>query len=435
MSRLTVRNFAARLRELPSSVEEPEQDKSAPYLDVGSRWEPCHHFYKAGVPYKVWTEQDVFHFHGLHKYRDCFPDPYAFQTSDIAILVNDLEGAAAILEGSGYFRTPKSSEEQDKLGYSGSGQGNREFIRLLNVSVMVRHHSQWDSFEEVTNKVVYAAGLSENHQWGPAQVAGNGVLLMLASDWNYTLNAKAASPYYHDPIPELSEYFNSHVSIWMDTPISPPVNSIRSPGDTAKLRHCASVLKGLICEADDTWTVEFEEDIKSQHRQALFDLLEMCYRWMMKEGVCMFTRLTTDVDFQKYSKDVRGQIKAGVHDPVLMADFNRCRMKGVITMPLPRGQASTYDEKRCKKDLPRLSWLVRAPRGDGWFLLSLNVARILENKRRYKQEKQEKLTKPDHLPSRQRQPKRTEDDIKTLEYYLQDILADTDNWAFQNQEF
>lgn len=76
MSRLTVRNFAARVRELPSSVEEPEQDKRAPYLDIGSRWEPCHYFYKAGLPYKIWTGQDVFHFHGLYKYLDCFPDPY-----------------------------------------------------------------------------------------------------------------------------------------------------------------------------------------------------------------------------------------------------------------------------------------------------------------------------------------------------------------------
>ena len=146
----------------------------------------------------------------------------------------------------------------------------------------------------------------------------------------------------------------------------------------------------------------------------------------------MFTRLTTDIDFQKYSKDVRDQIKASVHDPVLMAEFNRCRMKGVITMPLPRGHASTYHEKQCKKDLPGLSWLVRVPRGDGWFLLSLNVARIMENKRRDKQLKLEELN---HLSLRQRQPKRTEDEIKTLEYYLQDILADTDNWAFQNQEF
>lgn len=435
MSRLTVRNFAARVRELPSSVEEPEQDKRAPYLDIGSRWEPCHHFYKAGLPYKIWTGQDVFHFHGLYKYLDCFPDPYGFQSSDIAILVNDLEEAAAILEGSGYFRTPKTSGELEKMGYSIGDQSNRKFLRLLNVSAMVRYHSQWDSFEEVTNKVVYAAGLVENPHWGPPQVAGNGVLLMLASDWNYTFNAKSASPYYHDPIPDLSEYFDSHVSMWMDAPISSPTNSIRPPSDSARLRHYASILKELICEADDAWTVEFENDIKSKHRQILYDLLEMCYQWMMKGEVCMFTRLTTDADFQEYSRSVRDQIKAGSHAPVFMADFNRCRMKGVITMPLPRGQANTYDEKQCKKDLPRLSWLFRAPRGDGWFLLSLNVARILENKGRDKQEKQKKRSGSDRFPSRQRQPKRTEDQIKTLEYYLQDILADTENWAFQKQAF
>ena len=435
MARLSVRNFAARVRKLPSSVEEPEQDKRAPCFDIGSRWEPCHHFYKAGVPYKVWSEQDVFHFHGLYKYLNCFPDPYAFQTSDIAILVDDLEGAAAILEGSGYFRTSKSSEELEKMGYSVGDQSNRKFLRLLNVSAMVRYHSQWDSLEEVTNKVVYSAGLAENPHLGPTQVTGNGVLLMLASDWNYTLNAKAASPYYHDPIPELSEYFDSHVSMWMDTPISPPANSIRSPSSTARLRHYASILKELICEADDTWTIEFEDDIKSKHRQALYDLLEICYRWMMKEGVCMFTRLTTDTDFQEYSRNVRDQIKAGSHDPVLMADFNRCRMKRVITMPLPRGQASTYDEKQCKKDLPRLSWLFRAPRGDGWLLISLNVAHILENKKRDKQKKQKNISKPDQFLLRKWQPKRTGDQIRTLEYYLQDLLADTDNWAFQNQKF
>lgn len=149
----------------------------------------------------------------------------------------------------------------------------------------------------------------------------------------------------------------------------------------------------------------------------------------------MVTHLTTDVDFQKYSKDVYVQIKGGVHHPIPMADFNQCRMKGMITMPLPGGQASTYDERQCKKDLPRLSWLVRRPWGDGWLLLSLNVARILENKRRNKQEKQKIIGEPGHLPLRCRQPKRTEDEVKTLEYYLQDMLADTDNWAFQNQEY
>lgn len=66
--------------------------------------------------------------------------------------------------------------------------------------------------------------------------------------------------------------------MWMDTPILPPLNSIRSPDDTVRLHRYASVLKELICEADDTWTVEFENNIKSKHRQALFDLLEMCYQ-------------------------------------------------------------------------------------------------------------------------------------------------------------
>lgn len=419
MAQLTVRSLAARVRALPSSVLEPEQSRLDPILDNESRWEPFLCLNKAEVPYKIWTEQDVFKCHGLSKYRDHFRDPYAFQESDIGLLVNDLEGAAAVLEGSGYFRTRTSSAELKKMGYTFGDR--RSFIRLLNVSAIVREYTQWESLETITTSIAYAADAKGTHYYGnlgSTQTVGNGVLLMLASDWNYTLPANGTG-FYYEPIPELSEYFDSHVSLWMDA--SRPDYLLLT---TAKIQYYATIVRDLVCDADDTWTIDFEKDIKRENHQALFDILETQHQRSTKEGVDILTRLLTDIDFQAYSRNTRDWIKAGVHEPTCPPGLIRYRVRNAIIIPLPRGQAKIRDEKECKKSLPRFSWLCRAPGGDGWFLLSLNLVRILANRK-------EMSKKTPQRSSRKRQPERTPDQHRTLEYYLQDILADTENWAYQ----
>lgn len=277
MARLPVRNLATRICGLPSSVPEPEQYRRDPILDIGSRWEPCLHLCEAGLPYKVWTSHDVFKYHGLYRYRGVFSDPYDFQVLDLGLLVNDIEEAATILEGAGYFRTSIPNAEQEGMCYhSGNGRG---CIRLLNTSAIVQEYSRRETFEQVTARISLAAGVKDTYvidnKWS-MQGLGNGVLLMLASDWNYALPSQMKSPIFYQVMLELSEYFNSHSSLWMDVSISFPVTTI-SFSDHARFWHHANIINNLIFEADVAWTVEIEKSVKKENRQTLFDLLETHY--------------------------------------------------------------------------------------------------------------------------------------------------------------
>lgn len=429
---VSIRKLATRIRQLPSSVPEPEQSETSPILDNDSRWKACFLLHQAGTPYKVWTEQDVFQSYGLRRFREQSCGPYGFQSVDLGLLVNDLEEAAAILEGAGYFKTDTRSPEQERMGYS---PDDPRKIRLLNVSAMVKEYGRWESFENVVQKVSNAAGVEDSgiRGFGNSSIMrdiiknreqpGNGVLLMLASDWNYDLPAALGT--FHEPIPRLSEYFDSHISMWMNTPIGPFTEKVSS-ADLKKLSYNASTLGVLISEADAVWTCEFENSIKKKHRQVLFDLMDMDHKWIAKKGPSVSSQLTTDADFQTYAKTVSYMIKTGVHEPVPSLGVCRNRVRGSITVPLPRGQATKADEKHYSMGLPRLSWLVRVPRGDGWVLLSLNIPRILGNRK-----KESNPVEPDWSFTGMEHPERSPEQYWMLEYHLRDILADTKNWAYQ----
>ena len=429
---VSIKKLATRIRQLPSAVPETEQSKRNPILDNESRRKACFLLHQAGTPYKVWTEQDVFQSHGLNRFREQSCDSYGFQSVDLGLLVNDLNEAAAILEGAGYFRTATRSAEQERVGYSSD---DFRKIRLLNVSAMVKEYGRWESFETVVQRVSNAAGVEDSgiSDFGNSSIMrdiitnreqpGNGVLLMLASDWNYDLPAALGT--FHEPVPRLSEYFDAHISMWMNIPLQPFTEKI-SPADLKKVSYNASTLGVLISEADAVWTREFENSIKKKHRQVLFDLMDMDHKWVAKKGPSVSSQLTTDADFQTYAKTVSYMIKTGVHEPVPSLGVCRNRVRGSITVDLPRGEATKADEKHYSKGLPRLSWLVRVPRGDGWVVLSLNLPRILANRKR-----ETTPPKPDWSFTRMELPPRSPEQYWMLEYHLRDILADTKNWAYQ----
>lgn len=430
---VSIKKLATRIRKLPSAVPEPGQTKRNPILDNESRWKACFLLHQAGAPYKVWTDQDVFQSYGLRRFCEQSCDPYGFQSVDLGLLVNNLDEAAAVLEGAGYFRTDTRSSEQERMGYSSDDPRK---IRLLNVSAMVREYGRWESFENVVQRVSSAAGVKNSgirDYFGSSSImrdimrnreqAGNGVLLMFASDWNYDLPAALGT--FHEPIPRLSEYFDSHVSMWMNTLIEPLSEKI-SAADLKKLSYNANTLSVLISEADTVWTREFENSIKKKHRQVLFDLMDMDHKWIAKKGSSVYSQLTTDADFQTYAKTVSYMTKTGVHEPVPSLGLCRNRVRDSITMPLPRGEATKADEKHYRKGLPRLSWLVRVPGGDGWAILSFNIAQILASRK-----KDTSIPSPDWSFTRMEHPERSPEQYWILEYHLRDILADTKNWAYQ----
>lgn len=412
-----VNNFVTRLRSLPTPVPEPVQIRTNPILDIGSRWESCLFLHQSSVPYKIWSDSDVFGAHGLYSAQDAYQDPYGPQVSDVHALVHDVEEAAAVLEGAGYFRTRLRGNQQDEMGYI-PGAKNHKFIRLLNVGAIVERNAPWKTFDQVAQEIAYAAAGPGDPMMHSSDIKQNtaGVFLMRAKDWNYSLPLGVGLA--HEPVPELSEYFNSYTSLWMQTPMSRVVTAPRG----FRIEHLARILNSLCYEADVVGSEEFDKAVKKKNRQFLFDLLKL--RWDTDSLLEVFT---SDSVFQAYSKSTRKEIRGDLRQPELPDEWVRQRPQKMIYSPRPRGRA---DEQGYKSRLPRLTWLARVPRGDGWWVLSLNVGHMLKRRKEERKKNakgQNTLREEKGIPLGERAPI----EYQTLEYQLLDVLANAQNWAYQ----
>ncbi|OJJ79590.1 uncharacterized protein ASPGLDRAFT_85662 [Aspergillus glaucus CBS 516.65] len=231
-----VRSFVTRTCRLPSYVPDPAQVRTNPRLDIGSRLEPCLFLQEAGVPYKVWTGVNIREAHGLCLTEGVYHEPYGCHVNDVYVLVNDLEAAGKVLEkAAGYMRTSFIGVNQYSIGYC--GDNGRKFIRLVKLSAIGKRCCQWQSSQEASQK----NKLSHD-------VVPGGVLLILAKDWNYPPPSTLLPN--HQPIPELPEYFDSHMQLWLEEPLP----ESRSTARLLTFFHAAEVLDVLLNRAESVGT-------------------------------------------------------------------------------------------------------------------------------------------------------------------------------------
>ncbi|ODM19986.1 hypothetical protein SI65_04972 [Aspergillus cristatus] len=238
MNPLTVRSFVTRTRLLPTYVPDLAQVRTNPKLEIGSRLEPCLFLQETVVPYKVWTDVDICEAHSLYPTEGLYHEPYGPQVNDVHVLVNDLTEAAKY-----------------RVGYC--CDNDREFIRLVKSSAIGKRCCQWLSSQKASQKGKISKG-----------VVSGGVLLMLAKGWNYPLRSTLTPG--HQPIPQLPEYFDSHMQLWLEEPLPEP----RSTARLLTFFHAAEVLDVLL-NNQNPWTQEFKQAIAKEHRQALSNLLAL----------------------------------------------------------------------------------------------------------------------------------------------------------------
>lgn len=189
-----------------------------------------------------------------------------------------------------------------------------------------------------------------------------------------------------------------------------------------RIEHLARILNRLCYEADVVGSDEFDKAVKKKNRQFLFDLLS--HRW---DTDSLLELLTRDSAFQAYSKSTRKEIRGDLREPELPDEWVRRRPQKMIYSPRLRGRA---DEQGYKSRLPRFTWLARVPKGDGWWVLSLNVGQMLKQRKeeRKKNAKSQKTLREEKgIPLGERAPI----EYQTLEYQLLDVLADAQHWAYQ----
>lgn len=185
------------------------------------------------------------------------------------------------------------------------------------------------------------------------------------------------------------------MQLWLEEPLPEP----RSTARLFTFFHAAEVLDVLLNKSGFVGTEEFENATAKEHRQALSNLLALRFRTCSLSYFMIFA-----VEFKDYYLFVRDEIRTGRREPVQLHGVNRARAGYQHLVLLPRGLA---DEKLYQKRLPGHTWLIRAHSNDGWWVLSLNIARILKHRKWYRDMK--KLEKqfgqrPISLPSGESSP-------------------------------
>ncbi|KAJ5899521.1 hypothetical protein N7495_004265 [Penicillium taxi] len=217
------------------------------------RYKPCDCLLRVGIPCKIWGE-DVLFYHGVPTL-----------VFDLFILVSDPE-ASRQLVSHGYIRTTP----------------NKRFIKIPELSSQAPRLVLAEKIMEIPSMTSDATGLLQADD-----TVLPGVVLLSATEWNYSLPHSLAD--LQELIPSLHEYFDSIVEKWMD--LTANMHSLR--------RYLAIHIHYHSVYLDEFWTKEFENEIRLEHRQLLFDI--------MADGAGGNVDLL-DRECQIYHQSIRNQI-------------------------------------------------------------------------------------------------------------------------------
>ncbi|GFF94690.1 hypothetical protein IFM53868_07651 [Aspergillus udagawae] len=350
-----ITSFITRVRSLKSKEEQPERLMQVRKYPVfkDKYWEPCLMLYRARIPYKVWSDRDVLIAHGA-AHNEGF--------RELHLLVNDVEKAAQTLQEGGYLRTALSFLQGD-LGIPESEISKT--CRLVSPTALdegitrCRRRTSRDPAEIL-------ADIRKGHEWLDVR----GVALLAAESWAYGPIGLEDE----EPIPELHEYFNSHVALWLAG------SSKKSVQDM----YVQSVIAMIITELDEAWSVGFEKGVRVIYRPILFDLMRQNHEklvgrlraWALGVGLLSYE------EFRDYHRS-RIEKEMNLQDlpcPFWSHGFVRERPRLMIERRVEKSGGCPDAVIGYKAILPRFTWLVKIPAGKGWIQISMNVFQVIKNR-------------------------------------------------------
>ncbi|GFF26514.1 hypothetical protein IFM51744_00014 [Aspergillus udagawae] len=329
-----ITSFITRVRSLKSKEEQPEpliQVRKYPVFK-DKYWEPCLMLYRARIPYKAWSDRDVLIAHGA-AHNEGF--------RELHLLVNDVEKAAQTLQEGGYLRTALSFLQGD-LGIPESEISKT--CRLVSPTALdegiarCRRQTSRDPAEIL-------ADIRKGHEWLDVR----GVALLAAESWAYG----PIGPEDEEPIPELHEYFNSHVALWLAGSSKKRVQDM----------YVQSVIAIIITELDEAW---------SNHEK----LVGRLRAWALGVGLLSYE------EFRDYHRS-RIEREMNLQDlpcPFWSHGFVRERPRLMIERRVERSGGCPDAVIGYKAILPRFTWLVKIPAGKGWIQISMNVFQVIKNR-------------------------------------------------------
>ncbi|RHZ49715.1 hypothetical protein CDV55_102094 [Aspergillus turcosus] len=350
-----IKNFITRVRSLKTVEKQPEpliQDRRYPVFKA-KYWEPCLALHRARIPYKVWSHRDVLVVYGCAR-DDGF--------KELHLLVNDVEKAAQTLQEGGYLRTALSVVQAD-LDIPASEIS--KICRLVSPTALdegLARLRSWDSRDLAETLAAIRNG--KELLWVP------GVALLDAESWAYgPLDAEN-----QEPIPELHDYFNSHVALWL----------ARSYKTRLQDMYLQKVIESMITELDESWRVGFEKGVRVVYRPILFDLMRqthehLFYRRRVWDASSL---LNFDGEFREYHRN-RVEMEMNVQDllcPVWSHGFVRERPRLKLAQIVRRSGGCPKAVLGYKAELPRFTWLVKMPGGEGWVQISMNIFQVIKNR-------------------------------------------------------
>ncbi|KAF7134050.1 hypothetical protein CNMCM5793_005630 [Aspergillus hiratsukae] len=283
-------------------------------------------------------------------------------TPQLHLLVNDVEKAAQVLQEGGYLRTALSFVQGD-LDIPASESS--KVCRLVSPTALdqgLARLRSWDRRDLA--EILAAIRNGQESLWVP------GVALLDAESWAYgPLDAEN-----QEPIPELHDYFNSHVALWL----------ARSYKTRLQDMYLEKVIASMITELDESWSVGFEKGVRVVYRPILFDLMRqthehLFYRRRVWGVSCL---LTFFGEFREYHRN-RVEMEMNLQDlpcPVWSHGFVRERPRLKVERVVERSGGCPNAVLWYKTELPRFTWLVKMPGGEGWIQISMNIFQVIKSK-------------------------------------------------------
>ncbi|KAF4231579.1 hypothetical protein CNMCM8980_005226 [Aspergillus fumigatiaffinis] len=271
--------------------------------------------YRARIPYKVWSHRDVLIAHGSA--QDEGP-------RELHLLVNDVEKAAQALQEVGYLRTALSFLQGD-LGIPESEMSKT--CRLVSPTALEEGIARWQK-QTSRDPAELLAEIRKGHEWHYVR----GVALLAAESWAY----EPIESGDEEPIPELHEYFNSLVSLWLAGSSKKRVQDMYVQG----------VIVMIVTELDEAWSVGFEKGVRVVYRPILFDLMRQTHEELAYHTRAwgVWTLLLFYEEFRDYHRS-RVQKEMNLHDlpcPVWSHGFVRERPRLTIERTVEKSRDTEY---------------------------------------------------------------------------------------------
>jgi hypothetical protein len=140
----------------------------------------------------------------------------------------------------------------------------------------------------------------------------------------------------------------------------------------------------IVTELDETWSVGFEKGVRVVYRPILFDLMRQTHEELAYHTRAwgVWTLLLFYEEFRDYHRS-RVQKEMNLHDlpcPVWSHGFVRERPRLTIERTVEKSRGCPGAVRGQRAILPRFTWLVKVPAGEGWIQISLNIFRVMQNR-------------------------------------------------------